>query len=443
VSPGISHANRKRPEAGEAATGEAANAQAPRVMTGGKATCRVCVVYPADPVGVIPGGIDTFIKGVLRFAPPDLEFELVGITTDPQATPPGRWTTCRLDGSREFAFYPAIAHPTPERQPMVPVALRFLAALLRRPVRTRADVLEFHRIEPWLAFARDPRPKNLVMHQNMQDLRNLGSDIRWRHFPSLYFRLEDFILPRMSSVFCVREDAVQAYRARFPAMRDRIRFTPTWMDPDTFHLPDEPERRRARASLLGEHGFPEEAFVVVTVGRLDRQKDPLLLFESFRLLERSLPELRLLFIGDGVLRPELEERIAAAGLGSRVRLAGVQPPAVIARCLQGADLFALSSAYEGMPIVVLEALATGLPVAATDVGEVSRAVRPGVNGELVTSHDPASFAEAIRTCRERIARYRGRPCVDAVQPFMPERILEPIYANYRRLGGSDARKPGR
>ncbi len=396
---------------------------------------RVAIVYPADPLGVIPGGIDSFIRGVLRWAPPDLEFELLGITTDPARAPARRWTRCTLAGERQFSFYPVLELRNAERQPAVPVALRFLLGLLRQRVRTAADVLEFHRIEPWLAFARDPRPKNLIMHQNMQDLRNLGSDIRWRHFPSLYFRLEQYILPRLNTVFCVREDATQAYRERFPAMRERIRFTPTWMDPDVFHLPDELARMRGRAALNRKLGFPEEAFVLVTVGRLDRQKNPLLLLDAFRLLHESVPELRLLFIGDGVLRRELEERIRSAGLQSHVKLCGVQPPPVIAEHLQAADLFVLSSAYEGMPIVVLEALATGLPVAATDVGEVARAVHPGVNGELVRRQDAASLAAAIRTCRNAVGRLRGKPCADAVQPFTPQEILKPIYANYRRLAG--------
>ncbi len=405
----------------------------------GKAPVRVCIVYPAEPLGVIPGGIDTFIQGVLRWAPPDIAFELLGITTDPGKAQPRRWMTCSLDGEKEFRFYPVLALQNSERQSPVPVALRFLLGLLRQRVRTAADVLEFHRIEPWLAFARDPRPKHLVMHQNMQDLRNFGSDIRWRHLPSLYFRLEDYIFPRMSSVFCVREDAADAYRARFPHMRRRIEFTPTWMDPDTFRLRDEGARLRARQALRLTFGFPEDAFVLVTVGRLDRQKNPLLLLEAFRLLHESMPELRLVFIGDGVLRPQLEEHIAAAGLGSHVRLDGVQPPATIAERLAGADLFVLSSAYEGMPIVVLEALASGLPVAATDVGEVSRVVRPGISGELVDRHEPAALARAIRTCRDSIARYRGTPCVEAVRPFTPPAVLEPIYENYRILARQGSR----
>ena len=399
---------------------------------------RVAIVYPADPMGVIPGGIDTFIRGVLRWAPWDLEFRLVGVTTDKKARPPGRWTTCSVGGGRRFDFYPVLALENSEAQATVPVALRFLMGLLRRRIELASDVLEFHRIEPCLAYLGDARPKTLVMHQNMRDLENLGSDIRWRHFPALYFKLEDVVLPRMSSVFCVREDAAAAYRERYPAMADRIHFTPTWMDPETFRPAEEPERRRARALLQQQFGFGADDFMLVTVGRLDRQKNPLLLVEAFRQLEASMPDLRLLFVGDGVLRRQLEQRIARYGLASKVRLAGVQPAHEIARYLRGADLFVLSSAYEGMPIVVLEALGSGLPVTATDVGEVARVVRPGVNGELVTSQNPGSLARAIHTCRENVVRYRGRPCRDAVQPYTPQQVLRPIYDNYRRLAGEPA-----
>lgn len=396
---------------------------------------RIAIVYPADPMGVIPGGIDTFIKGVLRWAPPDLEFKLVGITTDTAQRPPRRWTTCSIAGKRRFEFYPVLALKNSESQAMVPVALRFLLELLRQRVRLSADVLEFHRIEPCLAFLRDSRPKTIVMHQNMNDLRNLGSDIRWRHFPSLYFKLENRILSRASSIFCVREDAAADYAERFPSLQDRIHFTPTWMDPETFHLADAATRRKGRALLEQEYGFGRGDFILVTVGRLDRQKNPLLLLEAFRRLQPAMPDLRLLFIGDGVLRRQVEQRAARYGLESNVCFGGVKPPREIATCLQASDLFVLSSAYEGMPIVVLEALGSGLPVAATDVGEVSRVVQPGRNGELVAAQEPDSLAEAIRTCRENIQRYRGRPCTDAVQPYTPQHVLMPIYDNYRRLAG--------
>jgi len=320
-----------------------------------------------------------------------------------------------------------------EKQARVPVTLRFLLALMLRRIEIPADVLEFHRIEPCLSFLRDKRPKTLIMHQNMEVLRNAGSDIRWSYFPKLYFMLEDIVLPRISSVFCVREDAASDYRKRFPQMIDRIHFTPTWVDPKLFQPPSDAERRLGRQSLHTEFGFSADDFVLVTVGRLDKQKNPLLLIDAFRQLHRSMPDVRLLMVGDGVLRGQIEERLRRFELESVVKLCGVRRAPDISRYLQSADTFVLSSAYEGMPMCVLEALGSGLPVVTTDVGEVARAVTSSVNGEIVAEHDANALANAIMHCRENIARYRGDPCLSAVQQFTPEKVLAPIYENYRRL----------
>jgi glycosyltransferase involved in cell wall biosynthesis len=212
------------------------------------------------------------------------------------------------------------------------------------------------------------------------------------------------------------------YQQRFPALASQIHFTPTWVDTDTFSPPSLSERTQERRALAAKFGFDIDPFVLVTVGRLDKQKNPLLLIEAFRLLHQSMPDARLVLVGDGVLREQIEDRLNRYGLDSAVRLSGVKPPSDVARYLQSADIFVLSSAYEGMPICVLEALGSGL-----------RVVRHGINGELVSTHDAGSLASAIRQCRENIKRYRGKPCTDAVQDFTPAKVLRPIYENYRRL----------
>ena len=396
----------------------------------------MCILHPADPLGVIPGGIDTFIRGILRWAPDDLQMRLVGVTTNQSDRPPRQWTICDT-GRSVFSFYPVIELRRPERRSRIPLTLRFTLSLILQRPPIEADVLEFHRIEPMLAFLRDRRPKTAFMHQNMAILRNQQSDIRWKYFPSIYYKAENILLPKLNSLFTVREDAAQAYAESYPILAERFRFIPTWMDPEVFFPFDAGERTGIRDELNREFGVSNSDRVLITVGRLDIQKDPLLLLEAYRIVHAKNPNVRLIYVGDGVLRSSLENALRQHGLTERVALAGLRPAGGVARMLQAADLFVLSSAYEGMPMCVLEALGTGLPVATTDVGEVGRVVRPGVNGAISRERTAAELAAIIEQCLANLDQYRGGPCIGAVERYTPDIILGPVYENYRQLAAQN------
>jgi hypothetical protein len=79
-----------------------------------------------------------------------------------------------------------------------------------------------------------------------------------------------------------------------------------------------------------------------------------------------------------------------------------------------------------------------------DVGEVRRAVVSGVNGQIVEVRTPAALAQGIADCLDRLDVYRGRPALDAARHFVPQRVLAPLYENYRRLAhqGSESADRG-
>ena len=389
-------------------------------------------MYPADPLGAIPGGIDTFIRGMLRWAPEDIEISLLGATTDVIKRPVRKWTTCRL-GKQSFRFYPILSLTDPGKQKRIPTSLTFTLALARSREPVGADLLAFHGIEPILAFLRDRRPKTAVIHQDMQVLRNQGADIRWRYMPWLYFGLERLLVPRLRSIFCVRQNAVENYKERFPKIADRFLFTPTWVDTEVFGPPTLERRRAGRDRLRTEFGFAESDHVLITVGRLDSQKNPMLLMESLDKVLLTHQNIRLLMVGEGQLRSEIESYASRRGFGDKIVLCGVRTSDTVAEYLHGADTFVLSSAYEGMPMCVLEALGCGLPVVSTAVGEVDRVLRHRVNGEIVSKQDAESFASAILHCIAHTDQYRGEPCVAAIQDFTVQKVLEPIFDNYRQL----------
>lgn len=138
---------------------------------------------------------------------------------------------------------------------------------------------------------------------------------------------------------------------------------------------------------------PGQPPVIVAVGRLEVQKDYPTLFEAFA-IARKTRKMRLMVLGEGVLRPQLEQQLEAMGLSEDVRLEGfvANPFAYVAR----SDLFVLSSIFEGLPTVLIESMAVGTPVVATDCPSGPREILQGGHyGPLVQMSDPQELADAM------------------------------------------------
>lgn len=168
----------------------------------------------------------------------------------------------------------------------------------------------------------------------------------------------------------------------------------------------------ARATL----GVPDGAFLWLAVGRLDTPKDyPTLL----RALAALPSDAHLRIAGEGPERAALEALVAEHDLGSRVGLPGFRSD--VAELLAAADALVLSSAWEGLPNAVMEALAAARPVVATDVGGVRELVHHGESGFVVPPRDSVKLAEAMR----RLMRLPA-----AERAAMGERGREHMRANY-------------
>ncbi len=149
------------------------------------------------------------------------------------------------------------------------------------------------------------------------------------------------------------------------------------------------DRRAARRAL----GFDAERRLVAQVGRLEPQKDyPTFLVAAAR-VAAAVPDVDFVVAGEGALRAELEVVTQRLGLASRVRFLGLRHdvPALLA----GVDVLALTSRWEGLPNVVIEAMATGAVAVASDVGGCAELIAPGDTGFLVPPGEPEAVADAV------------------------------------------------
>jgi glycosyltransferase involved in cell wall biosynthesis len=134
---------------------------------------------------------------------------------------------------------------------------------------------------------------------------------------------------------------------------------------------------------------------VIFVGRLDPVKGALLLLEAFALALKDHPEARLTIVGDGPARGAAEDKARALGLSAAVTFAGYRTQAEVAGLLEEADMLVLPSFAEGVPVVLMEAMASRLPVIASRVAGVSELVEDGVSGFTVPPGDAATLADRI------------------------------------------------
>ncbi|NOY26873.1 MAG: glycosyltransferase [Oligoflexia bacterium] len=162
--------------------------------------------------------------------------------------------------------------------------------------------------------------------------------------------------------------------------------------PNGIRVDDFATRPDDRAQVRVELGIAEETPTFLVVGRLDTQKNHAALINAFAAPSLAALDAHLLIAGDGELRAGLVARADALGLGQRVRFLGVR--ADVPRLLGAADAFALASRWEGNPLVVMEALAAGLPVVATAVGCVPELVTPKT-GRLVPTGDLPALIAAL------------------------------------------------
>jgi len=221
---------------------------------------------------------------------------------------------------------------------------------------------------------------------------------------------------------CVSNDVAEFCRDELYFPSDKLTVIPNGIDVERFERVEPADR--------ATFGIPPEQPVLVFVGRLDPQKRVLDLIRLAPNLLERLPRHHLLIVGDGPLEREARELVQRLGLGERVHLAGwrADVPAILAGC----RLLLLPSRWEGLPNVVLEAMAAGLPVVASRVEGVEQLLGEGGGEQIVEADDLQTFADrAVAVASdEQLSRNLGEANRKRVRAHFS---LQAMVARYDRL----------
>lgn len=175
--------------------------------------------------------------------------------------------------------------------------------------------------------------------------------------------LERFTLARANRVWCTTEYLRGVVVGR-GAPAGRVRVLPNRVVLEAYSTADRSRQSQTRSL----YGIPEDAPVVLSVGRLHPEKDPITLVRGFARIPQD--DARLVLVGDGELREAVSVEADRAGLDGRVVVTGFRPREEIPSLLHLADCFVMASQYEGFPFALLEAMAAGVPVVVSEIPQI-------------------------------------------------------------------------
>ena len=301
-------------------------------------------------------------------------------------------------------------------------ALREGMRLYRFLVSKRIEILHCHDMysnvfaAPWARLARVP----LVIASRRWI--HPVSDPRLELANRLAYRLVHRVLGNSRAV-------AQLLRDGDGVAERRILRLPNFVEERAF----EPMSASARSSLRNELGIPANAKIVGCIARLVDVKDHATLLRAVGLLAARRPALHVVLIGDGPRRPALESLARELGISTQTHFAGMRPN--LPNLHHFFDISALASLSEGFPNSLVEAMAAGRPVVATDVGGNPDAVRPST-GILVPPGDPSAFADALERLLsdEDLRRRMGAAALKiARSEYHVDAVIPSLESMYVRL----------
>lgn len=327
----------------------------------------------------------------------------------------------------------AVAGPAgvlgPEMPVDHPLVVPGLSALHRLPAarrETRAAagaagvrVVHAHGLKAAMAAIGGPVPVVMTVH-NQVIPQTAG-----RAAP-LLARVERHLARRAHQVIAVSPAIAAAFSGHLPPERLHV----------IVPVAPPPRPGRSPAEIRDLHGIAPDAQLVVTAARLHPQKDLPMLLRAVAAISGGRPDLRVLVVGEGPQEGELRSLTSRLGLDDVVVFGGRSPHAVDE--LAAADVVALSSIWEGSPIVAAETLQLGRPLVTTDVGDVAAVVGDGEAGWLVAPGDEAGFARALADALDhpgqaalRADEARRR----ALRIYEPEHLVDEVVEVYERALG--------
>jgi glycosyltransferase involved in cell wall biosynthesis len=363
------------------------------------------IVHQYDPTERLAGGIHGFITDLIRLAPPEHEFRVIGVDASGRRAL-GRWETVTV-GAREVGFLPVARLSAGDPRRFVPHTVRLVAGLLsRRRHEASATLLHAHRVEVGAALHLAHPGNRLVqfVHTDSEEAGRHRTESFWRFLPRIHDLIERSTVRSAYRAWVLSEAAAARLTENGAT---NVRVGRNWFDEEVFH-PAGPE--------------PADDWIG-WVGRLEPSKNPVLAVETLSALRKRGRDSQLWLAGSGSLERPVRRAIERLGLCDSVQLLGTVTPQQLADRLRRTRALLVTSLWEGQPRAVLEALGCGTAVVSRVVGDVPTIVEPGRTGFISDAGTAPDLARLLARLGELAPPSEIAGSVDAFRGSVVVRFL--------------------
>jgi glycosyltransferase involved in cell wall biosynthesis len=248
-----------------------------------------------------------------------------------------------------------------------------------------------------------------------------------RHFPDKRrYMFSEWLLSHFISQFVAVSEHTKENLVRHEKIRpNKIKVVFNGISGEKYNIRIDKEKKKAELGV-----GPSRTPILGVAARLTKQKGITYLLKAMKLLCKDFSDILLLIAGEGELWDELHAEVNELDIERNVLFLG--PRLDIHEILQVQDIFVLPSLYEGLPLVLLEAMAASLPIVAADVGGVRQAVQDGINGLLLRPEDPGALYDAIKRLIKNRAM-RADFSKNSLEVFQKQFTLERMVKTYEKL----------
>lgn len=378
------------------------------------------MIYHLDPSHDGKGGAVRYVNNLIR--------EL--LTQGVSVTLIGAQITDQTFNCESFRYIPVIKNSNVWWRYLI--ALFFKLPFLKLSPYT---IIHVHRVEyilPFMFFYRNNPLIYTVHGDRLGTARSNYSKLKYILVDRIFLLYEKLAFNRVNKIIAVSEKSKESFTKLHPSIINKTFTIPVGVDLKLFN------KSVNKYQLRKKYSFKNNDFLILFVGVLGKVKNLIFLIDSFKIVSTQINDAKLVIVGDGDEKQQLLNKVKELDLERKVVFTGEVDHSHVYELYLMSNLFTLSSYSEGSPNVIKEALASGIPVVSTNVGDVKEVVNTKYLGKVTEGYDTKTFADAILEVIEFIDDNRDlvySECKSVAKKYSLENITKEIIQVYTTLMG--------